>query len=177
MKKTTRTTISVPLHLKLRMDSVVEEVNWSAVACRAFEEKMAEIISRRGAQELSDVVLRLRSTSRRHASGLEKRGFGDGQDWAKNYADALELRRLSELFSASTLNWEEVLKPGNDVRGAGATFLFKLRRSIDGDIQEARAFWEAIAGEEYEMLMHSYEYVMGFLRGASGVWLGVAHQL
>ncbi|MHC4179286.1 MAG: hypothetical protein ACYSWU_17370 [Planctomycetota bacterium] len=37
------TSISVPPDLKRRMDKVKEPVNWSAVACQAFEQKLAEI--------------------------------------------------------------------------------------------------------------------------------------
>jgi hypothetical protein len=38
-----RTTITVPADLKLRMDAVKEEINWSALAASAFEAKLAEI--------------------------------------------------------------------------------------------------------------------------------------
>ena len=48
MAKHARTTISVPSELKARMDAVDESVNWSAVACQAFELKLAEITKRKG---------------------------------------------------------------------------------------------------------------------------------
>jgi hypothetical protein len=37
MSNTVRTTISVPRALKARMDAYEPPINWSAVACRAFE--------------------------------------------------------------------------------------------------------------------------------------------
>jgi len=40
---TIRTTISVPRELKGRMDKVKEGVNWSALACQAFQTKLAEL--------------------------------------------------------------------------------------------------------------------------------------
>jgi len=42
----TRTNISIPADLKRRMDKVSEGVNWSALACRAFEDKVAEMETR-----------------------------------------------------------------------------------------------------------------------------------
>jgi hypothetical protein len=42
-----RTTITVPAHLKQRMDAVKEEVNWSALAACAFEAKLAEFAKKK----------------------------------------------------------------------------------------------------------------------------------
>ena len=39
-----RTTITVPLKLKRRMKALGNEVNWSAVACAAFEAKVLSLI-------------------------------------------------------------------------------------------------------------------------------------
>ena len=55
-----RTTISVPLELKKRMDKVKEDVNWSALACRAFEQKLAEVASKKENKTMNDVITRLR---------------------------------------------------------------------------------------------------------------------
>ncbi len=41
-------TIYVPDELKGRMDEV-EGVNWSPLACQAFESKLAQVITKRGA--------------------------------------------------------------------------------------------------------------------------------
>jgi len=43
----TRTTISVPADLKGRMNKVKEDVNWSALACQAFQGKLAEIAAKK----------------------------------------------------------------------------------------------------------------------------------
>src|SRR6516225_5119268 len=50
MPKHARTTITVPPDLKARMEAVEESVNWSAIACQAFEQRLAEITRRRGAR-------------------------------------------------------------------------------------------------------------------------------
>ena len=59
MSKHARTTISIPPDLKARMEAVDEPVNWSALACRAFEQKLAEIIKRKGSSNMNDVINRL----------------------------------------------------------------------------------------------------------------------
>lgn len=45
--KYVRTTISLTEDLKRRMSDVEEVVNWSAIACRAFEEKLVEITAKK----------------------------------------------------------------------------------------------------------------------------------
>ena len=41
-QRTYRSTISIPLHLKKRMEKAdaLQSINWSAIAARAFEEKL-----------------------------------------------------------------------------------------------------------------------------------------
>ena len=41
----TRTTTNIDGSLRARMDASHDRVNWSAVACRAFEEKLLELAS------------------------------------------------------------------------------------------------------------------------------------
>jgi post-segregation antitoxin (ccd killing protein) len=62
MARTTRTTISVPRDLKDRMDAVGVAVNWSAVACRAFERRVAEI-EKRKAEDWREMSLALRGNT------------------------------------------------------------------------------------------------------------------
>jgi hypothetical protein len=46
-----RANISIPDDLRHRMDEVEgERINWSALACQAFESKLAEIITKRGSR-------------------------------------------------------------------------------------------------------------------------------
>ena len=40
--------VSVTPELKARMDKVKQKVNWSAIACRAFEAKLSELANRHG---------------------------------------------------------------------------------------------------------------------------------
>src|SRR4051794_17293907 len=97
MGKTVRTTISVPAELKARMEAAAEQVNWSAVACQAFEAKLAEIITRRGPRDMNDAITRLRESKRRADEAAESEGSEDGRRWAMEEAEAVELERLEAL--------------------------------------------------------------------------------
>jgi hypothetical protein len=79
MSKTMRTSISVPLALKKRMDAAKEQINWSAIACRAFEEKLAEIASRKRRKTLDDVIQRLRGSKQKEEDEQYKIGYEAGR--------------------------------------------------------------------------------------------------
>ena len=81
--KTVRTTISMPRELKQRMDKVPDEVNWSALACQAFREKLAESdFQKKEIIVKSNVVERMlaRKTLIRLLAVLEDEEFPDASD-------------------------------------------------------------------------------------------------
>jgi len=96
MSKATRTNISIPQELKARMDAVDEPVNWSAVACDAFRQKLAEIIKRKGAKDVKDVIERLRASKQKSRSTTYTHGANLGEMWAKHHAETVQLERLEE---------------------------------------------------------------------------------
>ena len=79
MSKHARTTITVPADLKARMEAIEEPVNWSALACQAFEHKLAEMIKQGGPKNMTDVVARLRASKDR----LESEQYQAGQEPGK----------------------------------------------------------------------------------------------
>jgi hypothetical protein len=42
-QRSMRSSVSIPPELKARMDASTREINWSAVACEAFERKLIEV--------------------------------------------------------------------------------------------------------------------------------------
>ena len=92
-----RTSVSLPAGLKRRMDKVKEPVNWSALACRAFENELADIASKKEKKDMNDVVDRLRSSLRGNEEKAYKEGFAFGQWWASHRAEASFLQRLERL--------------------------------------------------------------------------------
>ena len=53
---TVRMNISIPTRLKRRMDKVKVDVNWSATACRAFEDAIAEIETAKNLESAGHVL-------------------------------------------------------------------------------------------------------------------------
>lgn len=101
-----RTTISVPRDLKRQMDAVKEPVNWSAIACRAFEEKLTEIATKKEEKTMFDIIQRLRTTK---PDLIYQQGQADGRRWASEQAQYEDLLSLEQLYDKKRegRDWEK----------------------------------------------------------------------
>ncbi len=171
MAKGTRTTISVPSDLKTRMEEAGDSINWSAVACRAFEQTLAEITKRKEIANMNEVVARLRASKRSLQSDRSKAGFAQGKAWAENYAEAVELERLEKQIHAqehTSFDW-------NNAYSSGENFAFVIAPEDDGDREVAERFWSVFdRGPE---LSGDPGFVNGFAEGAMEVWDRVKDEL
>lgn len=171
-------TIYVPDDLKGRMDQA-EGVNWSPLACRAFEGKLAEIITQRGVRDMKDVATRLRTSKQKSEDMYVKRGRLDGQDWAKNSAEAEELERLAAYDAAfasqSIRSFESV--PNASAYGEDEHFVFVIRPDDDGERRAARDFWEELLSDDAEVFTGQPAYIQAFADAALEVWNEVKDQL
>src|SRR5690349_19928782 len=84
--KSNRTTITVPADLKDRMDATGSSVNWSAVAARAFEVKLAEINARKKGATMDDVITRMKAADEADANEARQEGKEAGEQWARTEA-------------------------------------------------------------------------------------------
>jgi hypothetical protein len=180
MGKSHRTTITIPQGLKAQMDALEESVNWSAVACRAFKQKLAEVISQRGVKDIDDVVARLRASKQTVQEGRHKEGFEDGQRWAKQSASADELERLERMRdSVRDYEWDWLFS--TDDRNFGRFTFFRTIHGADHDYDRCESdlqeFWLNAAGDDYEALTADGEYLRSFANGALDVWDEVKDQL
>jgi hypothetical protein len=179
MRQSKRTTISIPPDLKARMDAVDEPVNWSAIACQAFEAKLAEITKRRGAMDMKEVAMRLRVSKRKNEAVQYQEGFEVGRRWAMNQAEADELERLADLhLHAQTIReWQTLFYEYRNDASSAAERLAKVILGEDGEPgrAEAREFWENVLGKR-EAAVPS-EFVRGFAEGALEVWDEVQGEL
>ncbi|MBU1702315.1 MAG: hypothetical protein KJ970_12030 [Candidatus Eisenbacteria bacterium] len=179
---TTRTTISVPADLKRRMDKVTEPVNWSALACQAFQGKLAEIASKKEKKNMSDVIERLRASKRSSDSECYKDGYAAGQEWAKNRAEARELERLDSLQARlahePSYGWNEYFDSdyGSSAYGLGERLYFDLDPEYNGDRSAAKDFWECVVGEKISSDLPD-EFIRGFAEGALSIWNEVQGKL
>lgn|SRR5262249_8136824 len=170
-----RMSISIPETLKARMNRVKEDVNWSSIACRAFEQKLGEIASRKEKKKTVDVIERLRASRHQRESEAFKIGFKWGQEWAKNDADLKQLERLGKLYDNLTdepsNDWKQYFEDKPDCAYATCERLyFQLEPDDEEDRDETRDFWERAAGEDWETDIQDGRWVRGFAEGALDIW-------
>lgn len=171
-----RTTISVPADLKKRMDKISEDVNWSALACQAFEGKLAEVISKKGAKDMEEVLARLRESERQSASDATKAGYEAGQEWVKHHAQVSELRRLDKYWHSVGENDRWVLFAASDTPGvSGPPAWESLAEAVQPD-GDAKEFWEVLLGDDIEQADDS-DFMKGFFDGAFELWADLKRKL
>jgi hypothetical protein len=172
----TRTTISVPADLKRRMDKVKEPINWSALACAAFEQKLAEVAARKERKDMDDVIQRLRGSKQQHATESAQAGAAAGEQWAKDTAEAVELERLEQERVATGHDWDRLFDEDRDP----ADWLYDVMHpghESDRFAPSSREFWEQQIGEDDLHLIDDNEWLRGFAFGAIQVWREVQSKL
>jgi hypothetical protein len=169
-----RTTISIPLDLKQRMDATGQGVNWSAVAARAFEDKLAEIAAAKKEKTVDDVIQRLRASKRRADDEQRKDGFEAGEAWAKDEAETDELERLerflARLDGEPSFGRDEFFSDfGQKTYSTAEGLYFALHPEDDRDRRAAEHFWEEALGDNVELASND-SFLRGFAEGAVELW-------
>ena len=175
MSKHARTTITVPADLRARMDAVGEDVNWSALACQAFEQKLAEIIKRKGTSDMTEVVDRLRVSKCKFESEQYQTGHQAGQAWAKDTAEVVELIRLEYWRNQYASDWDRIFQDSANVALPAADyFVSAIQAEPPVKRRDVRDFWESVDPGTPSPVG---EFVHGFADGALSVWDKVKDQL
>jgi hypothetical protein len=178
-----RTTISIPQDLKRRMDAVEGQVNWSAVAAFAFEEKLAEIASRRKEKSLDDVIQRLRASRLRSDNSNYRAGEEAGERWAEREAEAEQLKNLADFLQFVDMQGGGQGGRDNsffcgiwDSRSFGTTtshqLFFAIEETSRNDHGAAKRFWEAVLGKDARKA-ENLDFLRGFAAAAERVWIEV----
>ena len=172
------TSISVSQSLRRRMDKVKSRVNWSAVACAAFEQELAKIDSQKEVRKMKDVIDRLRATKVEEGNDMHEAGYETGQQWAKHDASAKQLKRLDALRGRLLHDWDESFDSqcGSSAYSIAERLFFEIEPNCDGERSEASEFWETAAPDD----THSIEdddWLRGFADGALAVWGEVKSQV
>ena len=174
-----RTTISVHPDIKDQMDAVQEEVNWSAVASRAFENQLAEIAARKEKKDMKDIVTRLRASKRQAEDAQYKAGSEAGREWAGDTAEADDLQRL-ERWADHTRNdedWDALFAQGNSRDGEIAEHVVSaIWADEEPDYYSVKEFWEQALGDDTSA-KDDPSFVKGFVEGALALWDEVKNQL
>jgi hypothetical protein len=181
VRNTVRTTISIPTDLRARMDKVQENMNWSAIACSAFEIELGRIAARRQVKDIEDVVQRLRASKQESTDQSYNDGFESGQAWAKSKATALELERLTRFRDAmQELEWERCFTSESQasVPKIYEQLYYKMHPEHEGESGAAVRFWDMVVGEtRADGLATEGAFVRGFSEGAIAVWKEVRHKI
>jgi hypothetical protein len=164
-KRFQRTTITIPPDLKERMDAVKEEVNWSALAARAFEEKLIEIASRKAEQSVNDVIRRLRASKCRSEDERFKEGEKAGREWAKTKAE------YEELDNVGDWDWDSFIGDGGPHVPFRVYYTMHPERSKEPE--PAEAFWTGVLGERFLLFTSDAKFMKGFMKGVAEVWRAV----
>jgi hypothetical protein len=169
--KYTRISITVPPDLKRRMEVVEEEVNWSGVACRAFEAKLAEMASKKERKTMDDVISRLRASKQQEEDADYRGGEARGRKWAETRAEAYELMRLED-FRERHGGWDRLLSYESSQSPASrlAYWISPEHEALNSG--RAEEFWQSVLGPGMPM-PESDSFVRGFAEGALSLWLEV----
>jgi hypothetical protein len=172
----TRVNVYVPGDLKSRMDSIGERVNWSGVACAAFERKLLELQSEQEAESDEALIARLAAAQELEEDQDYAAGLEAGRRWARRSATARQMRRIAE-YAERVEEWWDVESPRwNAPFGASACFAFAVWPDRNEDRQAPAEFWEGALAEEACRVDES-AYLRGFGEGVLAVWSRVADRL
>jgi len=175
---TTRTNISLPADVKRRMEKVKEAVNWSALACRAFEDKLGEIATQKEKKTMTDVIDRLRKSKRESNSEVYQEGFESGAEWAKSFAEARELEALQECYDSLGCDrdkWFSTVEGKISAHSTAELVYFAMHNEEEAGRDDSDEFWTMAAGEHAPYGQSSF--VRGFVEGALEVWGEVKGEL
>jgi hypothetical protein len=161
-----------------------EKVNWSAIASEAFAAEVARINTRKEKAKMDDVIARLRASQREGVSLLFERGREAGEEWAKQEAEAIELRRLeqaryetkSEVKSGFD-NWLVGIHPDSrlSARSRFVQIIRPTEHALDCE-STVEDFWDE-ALDDLACDSGDSEFVHGFADGALDIWEEVANKL
>jgi hypothetical protein len=182
---TFRTTISIPFGLKQRMDAAGATVNWSAIAARAFEEKLGEIASMKEKTNMGDLVQKLRAAKARVENAEHVAGQEAARQFFRRSANSPE--RATELIEEATRleryqercghDWDGLFEEQpNNAYGVAERLYFVLHPERDGDRGGSTEFWEFVLRHD-TTAAHDPNFVRGFADGLLAAWDEVKEKL
>lgn len=125
------------------------------------------------------VIARLKASNKKYCAELFDQGRADGTAWAKESAEAIELRRLARAWDDrgnSDGIWDWLTY--HDAYTEADHFVWHIRLGDKSEVGEAFFESEIFGDNEAEFsLAIEAEYIHGFASGALNVWNEVADKL
>ncbi len=162
-----RVSIYVPADLKRRMDKTKEDVNWSTLACAAFEMKLGEIATKKEKKNMDDVIQRLRAAKLEEGTEAYTEGVTAGRSWASDEASPSQLNRLSRFLDG--IDFESWVDGNNSAFSIGQLFAFEILGTGE-DRNLAASFWQ-------DNVIDDRDYLRGFAAGAMDIWQQVKSRI
>jgi|GEM_PF-3946631 len=175
-----RVNISVPAELKQRMEALAEKtsVNWSQLACDAYEAKVAEQSGKVDEMTLDDLISRVRVSKKHTTDEKYRRGVELGKKWVTVSFGHEDFLRLEEFVTSQT---EDDWKDLTNTKGS-QKISARLLRMLDsgGTLSEgAKSNWMADVPHISEVgvprgssqdLRNSIPFLRGYCAGAMEIW-------
>ncbi len=179
-------TISVQDDLKGRMDKAKRLVNWSAVATKAFEQKLHDISDQLEQTEMEAVIQRLKASKATGESAMEKDARDGARHWAMHQAKAAQLKALSDARDQMDDRGWECTLDDHETTGASSVYSpgqhFYMLITPDWEDtsldvrQDAEQFWWGILGD-CTTKANEGTYILAFAESAIEFWNEVADKL
>ena len=150
----------MPEDLARRM-ARAKDVNWSALACDAFELELGRIAESKSRKTMQDVIDRLRGTAKVANDESYNAGHRRGRLWAERFAKWHQLQRLAE----GVEQWTEEEQ-----------LAYHAFQALDESLYDAAEDW---FDEEFSLLdISSFtSAVRGWVDGAISVYEAVADEI
>ena len=189
-QKAARFNITIPPGLKARMEAATPTENWSAVAARAFEQRLLELESQKEPKTMNDVITRLKAADELDRDEDYQAGREAGDRWAQQEARPRQLRNLRRAMEESSRSlppgFENVARDAALGVGPGVgwhLYFGMLGRGVVTNWEEVKAisaeadaFWRGVLGDDKHRI-ESPSFGQGFADGALGVWAKVEGHL
>lgn len=166
------------------MDKVKVGVNWSALACTAFENKLNELNTvkheeKKMTDDLLPVIARLRDSRDSFERAEYREGFEQGQKWVtgdhEHVATYHELERIENWrISLDKAEWFRMFT--GDARDPEPIFV-QLVRPDEDNSQDSSEFWNDILDDPDGTRLPDRQWLRGFIEGALSVWSEIKGQL
>jgi hypothetical protein len=115
-----RTTITVPARLQEEMRNTRTRVNWSAIACQAFEKKLEELGTVQDITSVQGAIERMKSLNEQEPTLIDRErqsGKSAGIDWAMNDAHPSQIQRIEDFrHTVPDDEWSELMISGDGWR-------------------------------------------------------------
>ena len=182
-----RMNISVPADLKQRMEALTKKtvVNWSQLACDAYEANLAEQLGKEDEITLDDLISRVRISKQQTTDKKFRQGVESGEKWASLFLGYEDFLRLEEFVTSWTEDdWKELANTKGSQKISA-----RLLRTLDsgGTLSEgANGNWMAEVPRVSEAgvprgrsqdLRNSIPFLRGYCDGAMKIWSKIKKEI